>query len=132
MGDLAKQVDVNVGHLIREQRKMMGLTQQDLADALGISYQQVQKYEIGTNRVSAGRLYELAQFLKVDISFFFEGLEPTSRDDPMEHSRESLSTMELVRDFSGIDDPSVRSALSGVIKDLAGRSTRRKRGGRES
>ncbi len=131
MGDLAKQVDVHVGHLIRQQRKKMGLTQQDLANALEISYQQVQKYEVGTNRVGAGRLFEMAQILKVDISFFFEGLEGTSRGDPIDHSRESLSTMEMVRDFNGIDSPGVRSALSGVIKDLASRSTRRKKGGRE-
>ena len=117
MGDLAKQVDVHVGRLIRQQRKMMGLIQQDLADAIGCSYQLIAKYETGRNRVSAGRLYEVAQFLKVDISFFFEGLEPTSQHMPMDHDRESLSTMEMVRDFNGIDSPGVRSALSGVIKD---------------
>ena len=60
MNDLAKKVDDQVGRQIRKRRNLLGLTQEQLADALGISYQQVQKYETATNRVSAGRLFEIA------------------------------------------------------------------------
>ena len=79
MGDLAKQVDVHVGHLIRKQRILVGLTHRDLADAIGLSCEQIHKYESGILRISAGQLYELAQILTVDISFFFEGLDPASQ-----------------------------------------------------
>ncbi len=66
MGDLAKQVDVHVGHLIRKQRILVGLTHQDLADAIGLSCEQIHKYESGILRIIAGRFYVLAQILTVD------------------------------------------------------------------
>ncbi len=110
MGKIAKRVDDHVGERIRERRTMMGLTQENLANALQISYQQVQKYETGANRVSAGRLYEMAQRLEVDVSFFFECLEPTSERKPMEHGGKNRSTIELIRNFTEIGDLSVRSA----------------------
>lgn len=126
MGKLAKRVDEHVGERIRERRTMMGLTQENLASALNISYQQVQKYETGANRVSAGRLYEIAKRLDVDMSYFFDGLEPTSSAGPMEHGGRNRSTIELVRNFSDISDPAIRSAISGLIKSLAGRPRKRK------
>ncbi len=126
MGKLAKRVDEHVGERIRERRTMMGLTQENLASALNISYQQVQKYETGANRVSAGRLYEIARRLDVDMSYFFDGLEPTSSASPMEHGGRNRSTIELVRNFSDISDPAIRSAVSGLIKSLAGRPRKRK------
>jgi transcriptional regulator with XRE-family HTH domain len=125
MGKLAKRVDDHVGEKIRERRTQMGLTQEHLATALSISYQQVQKYETGANRVSAGRLFEIAQRLEVDMSFFFDGLEPTTPSMPLEHGGKNRSTIELVRNFADIDDLSVRSAVSGLIKSLAGRPRRR-------
>lgn len=125
MGKLAKRVDDHVGERIRERRTQMGLTQEHLASALAISYQQVQKYETGANRVSAGRLYEIAQRLEVDVGFFFEGLEPTSPSLPLEHGGKNRSTIELVRNFAEIDDNSIRSAVSGLIKSLAGRPRKR-------
>ncbi len=66
-------VDDHVGKRIRERRRMVGMTQAKLAEPLGISYQQIQKYELGTNRVSAGRLYVLSEILGVTIDYFFEG-----------------------------------------------------------
>ena len=122
MGKIAKRVDDHVGERIRERRTMMGLTQENLANALQISYQQVQKYETGANRVSAGRLYEMAMRLEIDVSYFFEGLEPTSQREPMEHGGKNRSTIELVRNFSKIGDSSVRSAVSGLIKTLSNKS----------
>ncbi len=126
MGKIAKRVDDHVGERIRERRTMMGLTQENLANALQISYQQVQKYETGANRVSAGRLYEMAMRLEIDVSYFFEGLEPTSQREPMEHGGKNSSTIELVRNFSKIGDSSVRSAVSGLIKTLSNKSRGRK------
>jgi transcriptional regulator with XRE-family HTH domain len=67
-------VDIHVGKRIRHRRWMVGMTQQQLADAVGIKFQQIQKYETGMNRVSASRLWDIAQTLSVPIQFFFEGL----------------------------------------------------------
>uniref|UniRef100_UPI0040475DC9 helix-turn-helix domain-containing protein n=1 Tax=Yoonia sp. TaxID=2212373 RepID=UPI0040475DC9 len=68
-------VDVHVGKRIRQRRWMNGTTQQQLAQAVGIKFQQIQKYETGMNRVSASRLWDIAHVLSVPVSFFFEGLE---------------------------------------------------------
>jgi transcriptional regulator with XRE-family HTH domain len=118
MGKLARRVDAYVGERIRERRTAMGLTQDHLAGALEISYQQVQKYETGANRVSAGRLYEVAKKLDVDVSYFFEGLDEQAEVQPLEHGGKNRSTIELVRNFSHIADPQIRSALSGLVKSL--------------
>jgi len=67
-------VDVHVGQRIRRRRWMLGMTQQQLGDAVGIKFQQIQKYETGMNRVSASRLYDIATALDVPVSFFFEGV----------------------------------------------------------
>jgi len=118
MGKLARRVDAYVGERIRERRTAMGLTQDHLAGALEISYQQVQKYETGANRVSAGRLYEVAKKLDVEVSYFFEGLDEQAEVLPLEHGGKNRSTIELVRNFSHIADPHIRSALSGLVKSL--------------
>lgn len=68
-------VDVHVGKRIRQRRWMNGTTQQQLAEAVGIKFQQIQKYETGMNRVSASRLWDIAHVLAVPVSFFFEGLD---------------------------------------------------------
>ncbi len=68
-------VDVHVGKRIRHRRWLTGMTQQQLAEAVGIKFQQIQKYETGANRVSASRLWDIAEALEVDIAFFFDGLE---------------------------------------------------------
>ena len=71
-------IDVAVGARMRMRRKTLGLTQTALAEALGITFQQVQKYERGFNRVSASKLYEIARVLKVPLSYFFEGFDGTA------------------------------------------------------
>ena len=68
-------IDDHVGSRIRERRIMLGLTQQQLADLIGVTYQQAHKYERGINRISAGRLYEIAQELSVQVGYFFDGLQ---------------------------------------------------------
>jgi transcriptional regulator with XRE-family HTH domain len=120
---LARRVDEHVGERIRERRTTLGLTQEQLAAALAISYQQIQKYETGANRVSAGRLYEIAMQLDAEVGYFFDGLAPTVRHGPMPHGGRSRVTIELVRNFSEIDDHGVRNAVSSLVKSLSGRRT---------
>ena len=71
----ANPIDVHVGKMVRARRKAIGMSQTELAETLGITFQQVQKYELGSNRISASKLYEAARTLKVEISTFFEGLD---------------------------------------------------------
>jgi transcriptional regulator with XRE-family HTH domain len=83
-------VDLHVGARVRMRRKLLGVSQEKLADALGLTFQQVQKYERGANRVSASKLFEIARFLDVPPAYFFDGLagEPSgaASEDPAEHS----------------------------------------------
>ncbi|ETA52215.2 Cro/Cl family transcriptional regulator [Rhodobacteraceae bacterium PD-2] len=72
---MAPPVDVHVGKRIRHRRWLVGMTQQQLAERVGIKFQQIQKYETGANRVSASRLWDIADALEVPVSFFFEGIE---------------------------------------------------------
>lgn len=74
------QVDIHVGKRIRQRRWVTNVTQQQLAEAVGVKFQQIQKYETGANRVSASRLWDIAAVLKVPVSFFFEGLDAPETD----------------------------------------------------
>lgn len=119
---LAKRVDEHVGERIRQRRTLLGMTQEQLAAALDISYQQVQKYETGSNRVSAGRLFEIANHLDAEIGYFFEGLEPAGRVGPMPHGGRNRVAIELVRNFMDIPDPEIRGAVSSLVKTLTGKA----------
>lgn len=79
---MAHPVDTHVGKRLRLRRQMLGMTQQQIGDAVGIKFQQIQKYEQGTNRVSASRLYDIARAMSVDIAFFFSELE--AADSPVD------------------------------------------------
>ena len=68
-------IDDHVGQRVRERRNALGMSQEKLADAIGIASQQVQKYEVGTDRVAAGRLWDIAKNLEVDVGYFFEGIQ---------------------------------------------------------
>lgn len=116
---VAKQVDEHVGERIRHLRTTLGLTQEQLASALGISYQQIQKYETGANRVSAGRLYEIAMELDVEPSFFFADVDTSRPRSPMPHGGKNRTTIELVTNFSEITNPTVRTALASLVRSLA-------------
>lgn len=121
MASLARLVDAMVGKRIRKRRTELGLTQEHLAAALKISYQQIQKYETGTNRVSAGRLYHIGQKLGVDVAYFFKDVDESIEDgkvEPLAHGGTNRSTIEIARNFNELTDPSVRSAISGLIKTL--------------
>lgn len=118
----SRRVDHHVGERIRLRRTELGLTQEQLADALDVSYQQIQKYETGANRISAGRIFEIARKLKVDIAYFFHGLPlDDSPAYPPEHGGRNRAAIELVRKFAQIDDPEVRSAIAGLVKTIVDR-----------
>lgn len=112
----AQEVDRYVGARIRERRIMLGLTQQQLADMIGVTYQQAHKYERGINRIAAGRLYDIAQALGVTISYFFEGIEQGSHVEMTPRQRMCL---ELARNFSMINNQKHQEALSTLARSLA-------------
>jgi len=111
-----QDIDRYVGARIRERRIMLGLTQQQLADLIGVTYQQAHKYERGINRVSAGRLYEVAQVLSVPVSYFFDGLEQENERGISPRERMCL---ELARNFAQIPNERHQEALSQLARVLA-------------
>ena len=76
---MTNEIDLHVGKRLRRRRRLLGLTQQQLAESVGIRFQQIQKYECGANRVSASRLFELAESLDVPVQYFYEGLSRRDR-----------------------------------------------------
>jgi transcriptional regulator with XRE-family HTH domain len=119
-------VDAHVGARLRQRRMLLGISQEQLAEMLGLTFQQVQKYERGTNRVSASRLFQLARALDTPITWFFEDIdaERSQRDKAQPESEESdpmsrRETLELVRVYSRIDDRKVRKKLYEMAKALA-------------
>lgn len=115
---LSRRVDDHVGARIRLRRTLLGLTQEQLAEMLAISYQQIQKYETGTNRVSAGRLFEIAQRLETDISYFFDGLDPSLAPRELPHGGRNRVAIDLVRNFLAITNEDQRTALANLVKTL--------------
>ena len=119
-------VDVHVGKRIRHRRWMNGTTQQQLAEAVGIKFQQIQKYETGMNRVSASRLWDIANVLKVDVSFFFEGmdtqpkLDATAGDMPGDILTDK-EALELLRSYYAIPENQRRRLfdLARVLSEAA-------------
>jgi transcriptional regulator with XRE-family HTH domain len=111
-----QDIDHHVGARIRERRIMLGLTQQQLADLIGVTYQQAHKYERGINRVSAGRLFEIARVLSVPVSHFFDGLD-TQTGTPI-GQRERMC-LELARNFAHISNERHQEALSQLARALA-------------
>jgi len=115
---ISRRVDDYVGARIRLRRTLLGLTQEQLAVALSISYQQVQKYETGTNRVSAGRLYELANILDTTVAYFFDGLDPAVGPAELPHGGRNRIAIDLVRNFLEISNEDQRAALANLVKTL--------------
>ena len=114
-------IERHVGQRIRARRTMLGLTQQQLADLIGVTYQQAHKYERGINRVSAGRLFELAKALGVEVSFFFEGLAPQEQVDAAPE-RQRLC-LDMARNFARIREERHQEALSQLCRALAEETT---------
>lgn len=119
-------IDWHVGSKLRLRRLELGMSQERLAEQLGITFQQVQKYERGTNRVGASRLHQIALVLQVPITFFFDGAEtdsdetiPTTANSPLSVALSDASTIRLLRAFALIDDPTVKQKAVSVIEAIA-------------
>ena len=117
-------VDVHVGMRLRQRRTLLGMSQERLAQAFGVSFQQVQKYERGANRISASRLHLLTRILDVPVSYFFEGLPAAVPEQPPSppvddgDQMTSRETLELVRAYYRIGDGSVRKRLVDLARAL--------------
>jgi transcriptional regulator with XRE-family HTH domain len=111
-----QDIDRHVGARVRERRIMLGLTQQQLADLIGVTYQQAHKYERAINRVSAGRLFEIAQVLSVPVSYFFDGL---AGDGERTITPRERMCLELSRNFAQIPNERHQEALSQLARALA-------------
>lgn len=125
-------VDMHVGARVRLRRTLLGLSQEKLGEAIGLTFQQVQKYERGANRIGASRLYDLSKVLDVNVSYFFEDMsdqiaarsprqirgmvqqEDSYEPDPMA----KRETLELVRAYYKINDPRIRKRLFDMTKAL--------------
>ncbi len=118
-------VDVHVGQRVRARRKMLGYSQTQLGKELGVTFQQVQKYERGTNRIGSSRLFRMASALDVPVSYFFEGAETKLPEyEPVNagvdgDAFEKQETQELVEAYYRIPDPRIRKKVLGLARLLA-------------
>jgi transcriptional regulator with XRE-family HTH domain len=122
-------IDVHVGRRIRTRRLLLGMNQETLANALGLTFQQVQKYEGGANRVSASRLSAMAEILGVPISFFFGDLqaeegEQSAEDREWRDRMERPETIELIRLYYSIGDQRIRHQFLDMVRTVAQSSAR--------
>ena len=126
-------IDIHVGARVRLRRKQLGMNQTKLAGAIGVAYQQVQKYEKGTNRISASRLFNLSRVLDVPISFFFEDLSPAAAGGGRRRTRglseapaavlepdllSKRETVELIRAYYRVTDPGLRKRVLDLLQAL--------------
>jgi transcriptional regulator with XRE-family HTH domain len=111
-------IDVYVGKKIRFKRKMLGLTQSHVSEALGLSFQQVQKYESGENRVSASMLYEISQVLNTNVNYFFEGYDATAEYVPCDNNVSDKDAFDLLSSFSNIDNERLRKKIRSMVAEM--------------
>ncbi|MEC8172360.1 MAG: helix-turn-helix transcriptional regulator [Pseudomonadota bacterium] len=119
----ANTVDTHVGQRIRDKRNKRGMSQTEVANALGVTFQQVQKYERGTNRVGASRLFDLSRILSVPVQYFFAGLNNQStpiekEDDNVIHLMKP-DTIELVEVYYKVENPQVRRQILSTIRSIS-------------
>lgn len=132
-------IDKHVGKQLKSRRVLLGMSQEKLAESVGITFQQVQKYERGTNRISAGRLLKFSKTLQVPVSFFYEGIEEILSGDTSTGKSYGFSdteqtvlaeslpddimsrkeTLDLLRSYYSIQDPSMRKMIQKMIKSMA-------------
>jgi transcriptional regulator with XRE-family HTH domain len=112
----AQDIDRYVGARVRERRILMGLTQQQMAEQTGVSYQQTYKYEKGTNRISAGRLFSMAEALSVDVSYFFDGMDS---DLSFKSTPQQRMLVELARNFISMPSRKHQEAICTLARTLA-------------
>jgi transcriptional regulator with XRE-family HTH domain len=122
-GDGPHPVDRHVGLRIRMRRKEMGVSQERLAESLGITFQQVQKYERGANRVSASKLWEIAAALKTPVAYFYDGLGDqdaiAAQRDATQEFMLSSEGMELMAAFPRIAEPAIRRKIVDLVRVVA-------------
>jgi transcriptional regulator with XRE-family HTH domain len=124
---MSDEIDVHLGKRLRRRRRLLGLTQQQLAGACGVRFQQIQKYECGANRISAARLWQLSEALEVPVGYFFDGLTeespaPIRMREPVEHGGEVLArkeTLDLIRAYYQLGERPRRRLLD-LAKSLNG------------
>jgi transcriptional regulator with XRE-family HTH domain len=112
----AQDIDRHIGTRLRQKRVKNGLTQQALADLIGVTYQQAHKYENGVNRISAGRLYMIARVLGVEIGYFFDGVED---EEPEQQSPQQRVFLDLARNFRNIRERRHQDAICLLTRILA-------------
>jgi transcriptional regulator with XRE-family HTH domain len=115
-------VDKHVGSRIRMRRLMLGMSQEKLAGGLGITFQQVQKYEKGTNRIGAGRLQHISHILQIPVAFFFDGSPHGEAPSPA-YVSDLLTTaagLALVEAFMRIREPTLRQRIVKLVQEIAG------------
>jgi transcriptional regulator with XRE-family HTH domain len=126
-------IDVHVGARLRLRRTLLGLSQETLAGALGLTFQQIQKYERGTNRIGASRLFDLARALAVPVDYFYEEMPPevmaasprhmaNATEEPARQDAASgnrRETLDLIRTYYKIGDPNVRKRVYELARALA-------------
>ena len=129
--DQPSPIDVHVGSRVRLRRSLLGMSQEKLGAALGLTFQQVQKYERGTNRISASRLWDLSRILDVPVSFFFDAMPsggPTgTKAGPGEQGQASFEpspvadrmTAQLIQAYQRVSDPDVRRRILELVRALA-------------
>jgi len=127
-------IDIHVGARLRQRRTLLGMSQGKLGDMIGLTFQQIQKYERGANRIGASRLYDLSRILDVSIAYFFEEMDDEIRENRYEAVTNHLSTdvsafevddmvrretLELVRNYYKVSNPTIRRRLFEMTKALA-------------
>jgi transcriptional regulator with XRE-family HTH domain len=128
-----KDVDTHVGKRLRLRRTILGLSQEAIAKSVGVTFQQVQKYEKGSNAMNASRLYECSQVMQVPVGYFFEGLDHSvsrsygisgfaEEEDKLHHNHKKVSdreSLEMMKAFKRIAEQSVRKRLSDLVRAIA-------------
>ena len=124
-------INLHVGQRLRMRRTMLGLSQEAVGNGVGVASQQVQKYEKGTNVMNAIRLYEFAQFLKVPVAYFYEGLDATGKVEPEGFAEESAAfgsdfkaatdreTLEVLKSFKRIKDHLLRKRVADMLRAMS-------------
>lgn len=116
---MSHPVDVHVGRRLKQIRTLRRMSQTDVARRLNLSFQQIQKYEIGSNRIAASRLYELSKILDVPTSYFFEGLNDDTSGQPD-------NGIDIVTALAAIDDEKIKARIVTFIEDVSGMTVARR------
>jgi len=124
-------IDVHVGSRLRMRRMLVGMSQEKLGESLDLTFQQIQKYEKGSNRISASRLYDMSRILDVPVQFFFDDMvrADAGKADKPSGSFEMIEFLsspdgaQLVRTFSEIESPEVRRNILDLVKSVSGIAT---------